>query len=164
MKCSRVARFNAVVGNPPAEDLEDVLNQIENQCTFLLEEVLETKEAAKRGDWTGCVDGVGDVKYVAAYLQTLLESVGVKFNKAYRKICDNNDQKFSISKELVLQWQAEKANSHPELETYIAETEYEGETYYTLRRKDNGKVVKHNSFEAVDLVDCIPNELVNKEE
>ena len=61
MKCGRVARFNAVVGNPPAEGLEDVLNQIENQCTFLLEEVLETKEAAKRGDWTECVDGVGEV-------------------------------------------------------------------------------------------------------
>ena len=164
MKCSRVARFNAVVGNPPAESLEDVLKQIENQCTFLLEEVLETKEAAKRGDWTECCDGVGDVKYVAAYLQTLLESVGVKFNKAYQKICDNNDQKFSSSKELVLQWQAEKATSHPELETYIAETEYEGETYYTLRRKDNGKVVKHNGFEAVDLTNCIPNGLINKEE
>lgn len=163
MKCSRVSRFNAVVGNPPAEGLEDVLKQIENQCTFLLEEVLETKEAAKRGDWIECVDGVGDVKYVAAYLQTLLESVGVKFNKAYRKICDNNDQKFSSSKELVLQWQAEKSISHPELETYVAVTEYEGETYYTLRRKDNGKVVKHNNFEAVDLTDCIPNELLNKE-
>ena len=123
MKCSRVARFNAVVGNPPAESLEDVLKQIENQCTFLLEEVLETKEAAKRGDWIESVDGVGDVKYVAAYLQTLLESVGVKFNKAYRKICDNNDQKFSSSKELVLQWQVEKSISHPEIETYIAETE-----------------------------------------
>ena len=162
MKCSRVARFNAVVGNPPAEDLEDVLNQIQNQCTFLLEEVLETKEAAKQGDWIGCVDGVGDVKYVAAYLQTLLESVGVKFNKAYQKICDNNDQKFSSSKELVLQWQAEKATSHPELETYIAETEYEGETYYTLRRKDNGKVVKHNNFEAVDLTSYIPTILLEK--
>ena len=92
MKCSRVARFNAVAGNPPAESLEDVLKQIENQCTFLLEEVMETKEAAKRGDWIECTDGAGDVKYVAAYLQTLLESVGVKFNKAYRKICDNNDQ------------------------------------------------------------------------
>ena len=162
MKCSRVARFNAVVGNPPAEDLEDVLKQIENQCTFLLEEVLETKEAAKRGDWVECVDGVGDVKYVAAYLQTLLESVGVKFNKAYQKICDNNDQKFSSSKELVLQWQAEKATSHPELETYIAETEYEGETYYTLRRKDNGKVVKHNNFEAVNITSYIPKILLEK--
>lgn len=159
MKCSRVARFNAVAGNPPAESLEDVLKQIENQCTFLLEEVMETKEAAKRGDWRECTDGVGDVKFVAAYLQTLLESVGVKFNKAYRKICDNNDQKFSSSKELVLQWQAEKAISHPEIGTYIAETEYEGETYYTLRRKDNGKVVKHNNFEAVDLTDCIPKRI-----
>lgn len=62
----------------------------------------------------------------------------------------------------MLQWQSEKAVSHPEIETYIAETEYEGETYYTLRRKDNGKVVKHNNFEAVDLTDCIPNGLINK--
>lgn len=162
MKCSRVARFNAVAGNPPAEGLEDVLKQIENQCTFLLEEVLETKEAAKRGDWTECCDGVGDVKYVAAYLQTLLESVGIKFNKAYKKICDNNDEKFSTSKELVEYWREEK---DPEKSfTHVDSTEYEGEIYYTLRRNEDGKVVKHNNFEAVDLTDCIPKELLNKEE
>ena len=56
-----------------------------------------------------------------------------------------------------------ESNFYPELETYIAETEYEGTTYYTLRRKDNGKVVKHNNFEAVDLTDCLPKELLNKE-
>lgn len=162
MKCSRVARFNAVVGNPPAEGLEDVLKQIENQCTFLLEEVLETKKAAKRGDWTECVDGAGDVKYVAAYLQTLLESVGVKFNKAYKKICDNNDEKFSTSKELVEKWREGK---DPEkASTFIDVTEYGGELYYTLRRNEDGKVQKYLNFPKVDLRDCIPKELLNKEE
>ena len=162
MKCKRVTRFNNVVGNPPAQSFEEVMKQIENQCTFLVEEVLETKKAAQEGDIVECVDGIGDVKYVAAYLQTLIESLGVKFNKAYHKICDNNDEKFSTSKELVLQWQSEKAISHPELETYIAETEYEGETYYTLRRKDNGKVVKYENFPRVFLEDCVPKELIKE--
>lgn len=162
MKCSRVNRFNAAVGNAPAETPEEVLVQIQNLCTFLVEEVLETKEAAQRSDWKEVTDGGGDVKFVAAYLQTLLESVGVNFNKAYKKICDNNDEKFSTSKELVLQWQSEKAISHPEIETYIAETEYEGETYYTLRRKDNGKVVKYENFPRVSLEDCVPKELIKE--
>lgn len=162
MKCSRVNRFNAAVGNAPAETPEEVLVQIQNLCTFLVEEVLETKEAAKRGDWLECTDGGGDVKFVATYLQTLLESVGVKFNKAYKKICDNNDEKFSTSKELVEKWQEEK---DPEkTSTFIATTEYEGVLYYTLRRNEDGKVQKYLNFPKVDLTDCIPKELLNKEE
>ena len=163
MGSKAVSVFNQAVGNPPSDDPQEVLKQVANQCTFLVEEVLEMKEAALTGDWTEVVDAHADIRFVRDYLDDLCQSVGLNTSKAFRKVCENNAQKYSTSKELVLQWQAEKAASHPDLETYIAETEYEGTTYYTLRRKDNGKVVKHNGFEAVDLKDCVPKYLLKEE-
>lgn len=163
MGSKSVSVFNNVCGNSPKEHLDELLEQIENQCNFLIEEVLEMKEAAKGKDWISILDAHADIRFVRDYLDDLCVAAGLNINKAFRKVCANNAEKYSTSQELVLQWQAEKAISHPEIETYIAETEYEVETYYTLRRKDNGKVVKHNNFEAVDLTDCIPNELLNKE-
>lgn len=164
MGSKKVSVFNHAVGNPPSEDNNELLQQIVNQCTFLIEEVLEMKEAAKAGDWTSVLDAHADIRFVRDYLDDLCLAAGLKINKAFDLVCENNSEKFSSSKELVEKWQTEKAASDPELETYIAETEYEGTTYYTLRRKDNGKVVKHNNFEAVDLTNCIPNGLLNKEE
>lgn len=163
MGSKAVSVFNNVCGNTPSDDPKEVLKQIANQCTFLVEEVLEMKEAALAGDWTEVIDAHADIRFVRDYLDDLCQSVGLNTSKAFRKVCENNAQKYSTSKELVLQWQTEKAASYPELETYIVETEYEGTTYYTLRRVDDGKVVKHDGFEAVDLKDCVPKELLNKE-
>ena len=163
MGSKQVTQFNHAVNNAPSQLDHALLEQIANQCTFLIEEVLEMKEAALKGDWIELIDAHADIRFVRDYLDDLCVAVGLNINKAFRKVCANNAEKYSTSKELVLRWQEEKAISHPELETYIAETEYEGETYYTLRRKDNGKVVKHNNFEAVDLSDCLSKELLNKE-
>ena len=162
MGSKAVSVFNNVCGNAPSENSAQILKQIENQCTFLIEEVLEMKEAAKLNDWVSVLDAHADIRFVRDYLDDLCQSVGLNTSKAFRKVCENNAQKYSTSKELVLQWQSEKAISHPELETYIAETEYEGETYYTLRRKDNGKVVKYENFPRVSLEDCVPKELIKE--
>lgn len=163
MSSKQVTQFNHAVNNSPSQLDHVLLEQIVNQCTFLVEEVLEMKEAALEGDWIGVLDAHADIRFVRDYLDDLCVAAGLNINKAFRKVCANNAEKYSTSRELVLQWQAEKAISHPEIETYIAETEYEGETYYTLRRKDNGKVVKHNNFTAVDLTDCLPADLIKKE-
>lgn len=162
MGSKSVSVFNNVCGNSPKEHLDELLEQIENQCTFLIEEVLEMKEAAKDKDWISILDAHADIRFVRDYLDDLCVAVGLDINKAFRKVCANNAEKYSTSRELVLQWQAEKLISHPELETYIAETEYEGESYYTLRRKDNGKVMKHNDFAAVDLTSYVPTILLEK--
>lgn len=163
MGSKAVSVFNQAVGNTPSDVPKDVLKQIANQCTFLVEEVLEMKEAALAGDWIEVVDAHADIRFVRDYLDDLCQSAGLNTSKAFRKVCENNAQKYSTSKELVLQWQVDKAVSNPELETYIAETEHEGTTYYTLRRVDDGKVVKHNGFEAVSLKDCVPKYLLKED-
>lgn len=156
MQSSRITKFNFVCGNKPAETPEEVLKQIINQCTFLLEEVLETKEAAYAGDWTEIADGVGDVLFVADYLRELTKSVGVDQDGVDDAICDNNMLKTTTSRELAEKWLEGK-----DVACYIATTEYEGETYYTVRRKIDDKVVKYNDFPRVDLKPFIPNELQN---
>ena len=152
-----ITRFNHTVGNAPSEDTKELLQQIMNQCTYLLEEVLETKEAAKNGDWIAALDGVADVKYVADYLPVLLESVGIQYKKAFKEVCKNNNLKFTTSLELARKWQEEKTAVG--IETYISEVEYEGETYYTVRRTVDKKVTKFNEFPSVQLDRFIPKEL-----
>ena len=83
MRNERVTRFNYIAGNAPATTKDEVLKQIAMQCVFLLEEVKETQEAALNNDILEVVDGIADVKYVAAYLQTLIESLGVDQSGAF---------------------------------------------------------------------------------
>ena len=153
MKHSRIDRFNFVANGDLNLPKEEILKKIQNQCTYLLEEVLETKEAAKAGDINGVLDGVADVWYVAGYLQTLLESLGADVKGAFLAVCDNNDLKFSTSLELVEKWKNEK-----DFPCYISETVYneDGQTYYMLRREEDNKVMKHSEFPAVDLTQFIP--------
>lgn len=157
-KVKAVSRFNHTCGNAPAEDPKEILKQIVNQSTYLLEEVLETKHAAKDGNWTEVTDGVADILFVAAYLNDLCEAAGVDIKGAFEAVCENNSLKFTTSKELAEKWLAEK-----EISCYVAETEYDGETYYTVRRTEDGKVTKYKGFETVNLIPFIPKDLLEKE-
>ena len=161
MGSKKVTQFNHAVNNAPSELDHVLLEQIANQCTFLLEEVLEMKEAAIKGDWLEIVDAHADIRFVRDYLDDLCVAAGLKINKAFDLVCENNSEKFSTSKELVEKWQEEKDPS--KLETYIAETEYDGTIYYTLRRKSDGKVQKYIGFPSVDLSSCVPEKLFDKE-
>lgn len=154
----RVTRFNHIVDNAPSENLHSILLQIARQCNYLLEEVKETKDAAYNGDWVEVLDGVADVKYVASYLEDLIKASGCDFDKAFDAVCDNNDEKFTSSRELAEVWKEQKESIG--VPTYIATSEYEGELYYTVRRISDMKVVKYDDFPKVDLLPFIPKELI----
>lgn len=156
-----VTIFNHACSNAPKNTAEGILEQIVNQCTFLIEEVLEMKEAAMAGDWKEVVDAHADIRFVRDYLDDLCLAADLNIDKAFDLVCENNSEKFSTSKELVEKWQEEKDSS--KLETYIAETEYAGTIYYTLRRKCDGKVQKWIGFPSVNLSSCVPKEFLNKE-
>lgn len=156
VKHSRIDRFNFVANGDLNLPKEEILKKIQNQCTYLLEEVAETQEAAKAGDITEVLDGVVDIWYVAGYLQTLLESLGVNVHSAFLEVCSNNDEKFTTSLELAEKWKAQK-----DFPCYISETVYNGETYYMVRREDNDKVTKYDDFPKVDLTSFIPKEILN---
>ena len=160
MKSSKVEFFNKVAGKAPSEELAVLLQQIKDQATILLEEVLETKQAASEGDWVETLDGVCDIKFVASELVTQLESVGIDFNGAFEAVCENNSLKYTTSSELASKWLIEQTEKG--VQCHIHETEHGGCKFYVVRRNEDNKVMKHNDFPAVDLTSYIPTILLNK--
>lgn len=160
MKSSKVEFFNKVAGKAPSEDLAILLQQIKNQATNLLEEVLETKEAAKEADWVETLDGVCDIWFFASQLVTQLESVGINVNGAFEAVCENNNLKYTTSKELASKWLIEQTEKG--VECHMHETEHEGESFYVVRRNEDNKVLKYNDFPIVELTPYIPTILLEK--
>lgn len=157
MQNSKVDVWNYLVGNSPKYgDEYDVLEQLKAQTEYLSEEVDELRDAAEDVDWVEIVDAYADIKFVAAYLETLLKAVGVDTVGAFEDVVTNNMAKFTTSAELVELWYNEATQ-----DVYIAETFYEGVTYFCIRNKETGKVVKPKDFEKVDLSRNIPKELLN---
>lgn len=159
MKDSRVERFNAITGKAPSKDLKELYKQIENQCTYLLEEVKETLKAAQESDVVEVLDGVCDVKYVASQLQTLVESIGVDFEGAFSEVCDNNDKKVATSYIEACGWES----YHMKLgkDVYISQVKYEGEDYFTVCDSKTNKTLKYENFPRVDLKPFIPKDIIN---
>ena len=162
MGSKAVTVFNHACSNAPKDTVEGVLEQIANQCTYLVEEVLEMKEAALNKDFVRLADGHGDIKFVRDYLDDLLDAIGLKRAGIFKEVCENNMLKTTTSLELAEKWKAEKDEDG--VETYIATVDFEGETYYTVRRCDNNKVTKFKDFPEMDLAKYIPKGLLNKEE
>lgn len=157
MQNSKVDVWNYLVGNAPEYgDEYGVLEQLKAQTEYLSEEVDELRDAGHDVDWTEIVDAYADIKFVAAYLETLLKAVGVDTNGAFNDVVTNNMAKFTTSAELVELWYNEATE-----DVYIAETFYEGVTYFCIRNKETGKVVKPKDFEKVNLSRNIPKELLN---
>lgn len=159
MKSKEVEKFNKITGKGPSDDLNILIKQIKDQSTILLEEVLETKEAP---DWTERLDGVCDIWFVASELVTELESVGINVKKAFKAVCENNTLKYTTSRELAEKWYNWNKGVQG-IDCNLHESEYEGATYYCVRRNEDNKVLKHENFEKVDLTKFIPKELLEIE-
>ena len=162
MGSKAVTIFNHACSNAPKDTVDGILEQIANQCTYLVEEVLEMKEAALNKDFIKLADGHGDIKFVRDYLDDLVDAIGLKRSGIFKAVCENNMLKTTTSLELAEKWKAEKDEDG--VETYIASVDFEGETYYTVRRCDNNKVTKFKDFPEMDLTPFIPKELLNKED
>lgn len=161
MGSKAVTTFNHACSNAPKDTVEGILEQISNQCTYLVEEVLEMKEAALNKDFIKLADGHGDIKFVRDYLDDLVDALGLKRSGIFKTVCENNMLKTTTSLELAEKWKAEKDADG--VSTYIASVDFEGETYYTVRRCDNNKVTKFKNFPEMDLSKYIPKELLKGE-
>jgi hypothetical protein len=162
MESKAVAIFNKIVGKEPSEDSCVLAEQVTNQSTILLEEVLETKEASKLSDWEKMLDGVCDVWFVSSELVTQLISVGIDVKRAFKAVCENNALKYTTSYELAEKWYTWNACTN-NIDCHIHKSEYEGQNYYCVRRNEDNKVLKWEEFPTVDLKRFIPKELLNKE-
>ena len=152
-----VKRFNVVCGNSPSQgDLWEVWKQLKQQAALVKEEALETFEASQEEDIQELIDGWADVWYVNTYLGQLLEAFGVDIKGVKDVVCANNAQKYTTS--YTYAKESQEALEEKGTECYIETTVYEGETYYTVRRNEDNKVMKLKHHERPDLSVFVPQE------
>ena len=157
MSKEAVKRFNVVCGNSPSQgDLWEVWKQLKQQAALVKEEALETFEASQEEDIQELIDGWADVWFVNTYLGQLLEAFGVDTKGVKDVVCANNAQKYTTS--YTYAKESQEALEEKGTECYIETTVYEGETYYTVRRNEDNKVMKLKHHERPDLSVFVPSE------
>ena len=156
MSDPRITRFNFAVGNEPQVD--NFFGQLKRQAEFLLEEVKEIIDACDNRDAVEALDGVVDCWYIREYMDDLCVEQSMRMSLARELVCKNNDTKFTTKYTSAKATQ--EAYEEAGVECYIADVEYEGNTYFTVRRKIDGKVMKPMNFVPVDLSSAVPVEVV----
>ena len=138
----KINMFNVIVGNPAPtlDDIDEFWEKVQLQSKLILEEAQEQYDAAMNKNIVEVVDGWGDVEYLQTWQEEILKNVGVLTQCALDAICLNNLQKFTKVKGFAED--SKTALIEDGVECYIQETVFEGETYYTVRRKSDGKVQK----------------------
>lgn len=156
----RITKFNYIVGKPPLAGITEnehlVWKQIEEQAARVLEEAKEMMKACRERNMQEILDGFVDVWYTNEYMEDLLLACGVDTKTAKNEICNNNDQKYTTSWNLAEDTRMEyfdKATA-----TVVDEVEYEGETYYTVLRAEDNKVMKLKGHVPPNINKCVPDE------
>lgn len=157
MSKSSVKAFNVIAGNGVVQgELWEVWKQLKQQAALVKEEGVEADDAAQAEDIVELIDAYCDVWYVNTYLGQLLEAYGVDVKGAIEAVCSNNSQKYTTS--YTYAKESQEALEERGTECYIETTVYEGETYYTVRRNEDNKVMKLKHHERPDLSVFVPQE------
>lgn len=157
MSKSEVKKFNIIAGNGVAQgDLWEVWKQLKQQAALVKEEGLEVDEGAQLEDMENLIKEWADVWYVNTYLGQLLEAFGVDTRGVKDVVCANNAQKYTTS--YTYAKESQEVLEEQGVECYIETTAYEGETYYTVRRNGDNKVMKLKHHERPDLSVFVPPE------
>lgn len=154
-----VKRFNCIKGTPPISidgDKEDFWRSIQKQAALVLEEAKEQYEAAMNRDIVEVVDGAADVAYTQAYMDVMLEEVGIDLSLAKSLVCDNNDQKITTDEKFA----KKSAIKHLEnaIPCRVEESWYDRMFYYVVKRIQDGKVMKLIGHQSPNIKEAIPEE------
>ncbi len=134
-----VKRFNEVAGN-----LDFITEEsIDNQISYVWEEVTETIEAFEQGDSVGMLDGCCDVFVTCAGLMQKLEAAGYDVEGALKAVCENNMSKF-----LPVVSALDKGRYDVSF----------NKKYKLNVLKQDGKVKKPESFVSVQLAEFVPGD------
>lgn len=138
---AKVRAFNDIAGN-----LTSVTDDsVDNQISFIFEELTETITAFEEGNKVEVLDGACDLFVTVAGLMQKLEAQGYDVAAALDRVNDNNLSKFPVYVE-----QADLRDG------FGATLNYPHGRW--VIKDTNGKVRKPVSFIAVDLSDLIPKE------
>lgn len=158
MSYREITKFNAIAGNSPSMGSElEYVNQLKNQARLVYEEVCELMEAVDSENFTEILDAFLDIRYTNEYMEDLLVAGEFNVKAAWGVVCANNAQKYTTS--YTYAKESQEALEEKGTECYIETTVYEGETYYTVRRNEDQKVMKLKHHERPDLSVFVPQEL-----
>ena len=140
--------FNKACGNnPPKKGSPEWYDVLKNQVSYLIEEVMEIDKAIDEEDPLEILDGMADVQFV---LDGLIYLSQMKHREAVKKVCSNNDLKFTTSPKEALDW-ATDIRDNKGIKCVIETTELDGVKYFCVKRLEDGKVMKPSNFPKVDL-------------
>ncbi|QDP50297.1 MAG: hypothetical protein Tp178MES00d2C33159851_87 [Prokaryotic dsDNA virus sp.] len=158
MSKSEVKRFNVITGNGVVQgDLWEVWKQLKQQAALVYEESLEGFEASRDEDIVELLDAYCDIWYTNTYLGQLLEAYGVDIKGAIEAVCSNNSQKYTTS--YTYAKESQESLEEKGISCYIETTVYDGETYYTVCRNEDSKVMKLLHHEKPSLEQFVPEEM-----
>lgn len=149
----KIYKMNSLIGHRGGQpNTSEFWSQIRNQTERVVEEVNETLDAAIDEDTVGMLDGMSDILVTAIGLYQKLAQFGYPVEEALERVCDNNLTKFHET--------AEEANETVQfyrdfiVETFVRMvTLNNGEVYYSVIRKSDGKLLKPKYYQSVDLSD-----------
>lgn len=140
--------FNKACGNnPPKKGSQEWYKLLKNQVSYLIEEVMEIDKAIDEEDPLEILDGMADVQFV---LDGLVYLSQMKQKEAIKRVCNNNDLKFTTSRKEVLDW-ATDIHDNKGTHCFIEATKLDGVEYYCVKRHKDGKIMKPTNFPKVDL-------------
>ena len=151
-----VIEFNIATGNraSPEDSFLLQLKRIKQCAERLLEEAQELKDGVDKLDFEAVLDGALDAKYVLTNLLDTLEQYNFEVKGGWDAVCDNNDLKYTTTEDLAKTWLYQVDDEDIVLKT--VERPYW--TFYSLMRKSDGKVMKHDYFPKFDLSQYVPEE------
>lgn len=155
MSIKRVTRFNYVCGMQPHMGTDkEYWDQLKLQAKLVLEEAQEMYDACMNEDIVECADGWADVKFLNEYMDDLLKAGEVRTDKIFDSVCTNNEGKFTQSYTYALE--SKEYLEAKGVPCYIDESVFEGETYYIVKRNEDGKVQKLRYHERPDIAQLVP--------
>lgn len=131
--------FNEIANNLTGNMVE----QVNNQLSFIFSELEETIAAFESGDAVELVDGAADLWVTVAGLLQKLEAAGFNVGEAIKRVDANNLSKFVPIGSPLRYKEGHKAKLNKKHGRYVI-------------KDANGKIMKPLDFVPVDLNDCVP--------
>ena len=156
MSDKRVTRFNQFVGKNPLDlhnDKEKIWEALKQQAERLVEEANEVLDGVNNRDINEVLDGVVDTWYVREWMDDMLEALTINVDGAKHEVCMNNLSKITRDEDVANKTSESYGNTF--VYSYFTPTE----TYFSVLRNDDRKVVKLKTHVPPNLNQFIPIEV-----
>lgn len=133
--------------NTLASNIINDPKKIDNQLSYIFEELAETIAAVEVGDSVEFIDGVCDIWVTTVGLLQVAEACGFNVEAAIKRVDANNASKFPAYGAPLRYLEGQTATLNEQYQRYVI-------------KDAAGKVKKPIGFVGVDLDDCVPDHFI----